>query len=1295
MREALGEGEPAEHSEALPLGGFGDYEFLEELGHGGMGVVYKARQCSLHRVVALKMLLGGQFAGKVALGRFRAEAELAAQLQHPNIVAIHEIGEQDGLPYFTMDFVPGHSLVDLVRDHPLPARAAAGYVQTIARAIHYAHEQGVLHRDLKPSNILIDAFDQPRITDFGLAKRLTGSTSDLTVSGQALGSPNFMPPEQAAGKHKTSGPTSDIYGLGAILYYLITGRPPFMAENVSAAVRQVLENEPVSPRVLNPGVPRDLETLCLKCLQKEAKQRYATAAEVADELERFLRGEPILARPVSTATHLWRWCRRKPVLATSAVVVTALAVISTMTVARMKLAQAGREQERYRANIQLAAAHIEKGDVDEALESLLQCPPHLRHWEWGHLVGECHREVLALDHARDPLTNLVTQLIPPQWKCGFSADGLRVGTVHPSGIVQIWELPSGKPLWSLRATNEIAAGILWLPDWSGVVLARGNRVELVPIASSAPRLQLEGHLHAVRRLAVSVDGQRIAALAADDTMRIWDATSGQPLAQFPVIAGGQRVFFTGDGRLVIAAADQAVAYDTDRGTVLVRMAVAAQDALAVLPDSAAERFVSIAVGSRFVGHRYRLMTTNGLVRDLGEIPQRHYQDAAFSPDRRAFWTSGIEATAAVYDARTGEVIMTLPTRVNHGCFSPDGGRLATRGGTSTIQIYDLASRRALLKLRGHREPVHDLAFSPDGRLLVSVSANGGVKVWSAQPGREISDQVGLPWGISFTSDGRRFAYAHLPDWITVRDTQSGHPVVRLRRLHRMCLALALRADGRQLATGDGFGETAIWDVETGRLEQVLRGHGHMINGVLYSEDGTRLITSSTDGTVREWNVESGQQLRVLAQSTNMFWAANPSPDGRLIVVTECGVAKYGAASVWKVDSGQCEYNLLTGPGWAYYASFTPDNRRVVTAGEDRMLRFWELRSGRLQDSWSLRGICFTFAFSPDGRRVALRISQGVCFATDVPTMELWDVETGRQLLAFRGYNEIGNIAGFSPDGRRLVTDWWDSKVRLWEAFPWTEAEYPGSANQPLRERMRLYADQYWRERLAAEREADDTNATLTVELPFDRSKLPVRDPATPPNLIDLTAHYTGVLNECSYLDPAADFMGIDLRNAPNGLVHFQDVPFDMRGLIQLTHASRNVLWWDYPRTVEQIPVARCFRTLHAVLGSVGGNYGSTPEGQAIGALILHYADGTRQEYEILYGRHVRDWWTHADTRTDTDLAQVAWEGPHAFPKIHPTRLRIFHSSWENPHPDKPVVSFDFVSRMTTTAAPFLIAVTVE
>lgn len=1293
MHEALGEGEPAEHSEALPLGGFGDYEFLEELGHGGMGVVYKARQRSLHRVVALKMLLGGQFAGKVALGRFRAEAELAAQLQHPNIVAIHEIGEQDGLPYFTMDFVPGHSLVDLVRDHPLPARAAAGYVQTIARAIHYAHEQGVLHRDLKPSNILIDAFDQPRITDFGLAKRLTGSTSDLTVSGQALGSPNFMPPEQAAGKHKTSGPTSDIYGLGAILYYLITGRPPFMAENVSAAVRQVLENEPVSPRVLNPGVPRDLETLCLKCLQKEQKQRYASAAEVAGELERFLRGEPILARPVSTATHLWRWCRRKPALATLAVVVTALAVISTMTVARIKVAQAGREQELYRANIQLAAAHIEKGDVGEALESLLQCPPHLRHWEWGHLVGECHREVLALEHARVPLTNVLSLVTDPKWSCSFSTDGSRVGAINPRGIVQVWELPTGTPIWSLCVTNEVLAGIIALRDWSGVVLAYTNRVEIIPVASVRPRLQLEGHTQRIRRLAVSPDGNRVAAVATDDTVRIWDTSTGQPLAAFPVITSDRWIFFDSDSRrLVVLAADEAVAYDAETGKALVRMASRAEDTLTLQSDREAERFVTLSRADRSSDYHFQLWTTNGLVRDLGPAEKR-YPSVAFSPGGRWLCTAGNDPLPTVRDAQTGEILMLIPTRVDGGSFSPDGQRLATRGGTSVIHIWDLASRRELLQLKGHREVVQDAAFSSDGRLLASVSAYGSVKVWSALPGRGLFDQDGVPVGFSHAPDGRRLAYSYLPDWIAIRDTRSGRLLARLRWSQGICFSLAFRPDGRELATGDGFGGTGIWDLATGNLLRVLRGHNHYINRVLYMSGGHRLITSSRDATIRVWDNESGRQLQEWKRSQNTEGTLDLSPDGRHIAAADGHVVRISNA-----ETGEYERELRGHLALVWGVMFTPDGKQLASTGPDRTLRFWDARSGQSLACWSLRGTAVSFTFSPDGRRAALRVSQGAGYAMDAPTVELWDVQTGRQLLAFRGSVEVGNIVGFSPDGRRLVTDWWDSKVRQWEAFPWVEAEYPGSSAQPLRERIRLYADQYWQERLEAECEAADTNRILTVEVPFDRSRISPRDPAAPSSLIDLTAHYTGVLDQAGHVELIADWMCINLTNVPKGLVRFQNVPFDVRGVVQLAAPAPSDaadVWTGYSQAVGQIPVAQRFHTLHAVIGSVGGNWQPTPEGKAIGALVLNYADGTRHECEILYGRHVRDWWTHADTRTDTDLAQVAWEGPHAFPKIHPTRLRIFHSSWENPHPDKPVVSLDFVSRMTTTAAPFLIAVTVE
>jgi serine/threonine protein kinase/tetratricopeptide (TPR) repeat protein len=293
---------------------FGDYELLEEIARGGMGVVFRARQVSLNRIVAVKMLLFGRFASDEFVKRFRAEAEAAANLQHPNIVAIHEIGEHEGQHYFSMDYVAGENLAQLVRENSLPAKRAAEYVKIVAETIHYAHQHGVLHRDLKPSNILIDQFDRPRITDFGLAKRLD-TDPDISKSGRVMGSPSYMPPEQANPQRGKVGIYSDVYSLGAVLYHLVTGRPPFLAGTLEGTILQLLHNEPVPPRMLNGDVPRVLETICLKCLEREPRKRYGSAQELADDLGRWLEGVPIAAHPISSVEKVWRWCRRKPAVA--------------------------------------------------------------------------------------------------------------------------------------------------------------------------------------------------------------------------------------------------------------------------------------------------------------------------------------------------------------------------------------------------------------------------------------------------------------------------------------------------------------------------------------------------------------------------------------------------------------------------------------------------------------------------------------------------------------------------------------------------------------------------------------------------------------------------------------------------------------------------------------------------------------------------------------------------------------------------------------------------------------------
>lgn len=333
---------------------FGDYDLLEMIAKGGMGVVYKARQRKLNRVVAIKMILSGQFADQVEVDRFYAEAEAAANLRHPNIVAIHEVGELEGQHYFSMDYIPGKSLAELVRENPLPPQRAAQYVEKVAQAMEYAHQQGILHRDLKPSNILLDKSGEPLITDFGLAKRVE-SGSQLTMSGTILGTPSYMPPEQATG-HGEVTVRSDVYSLGAILYELLSGRPPFRAASPFETVRQVIQTEPVALRMINPSVPRDLETICHKCLQKEPSARYESAVQLAEELKRYLGGEPILARPIGPVARFARWCRRNPVVAglgASAVAFLVLALLAT-TIGYVKTSAA------------LAVAEIEKQRSDES-----------------------------------------------------------------------------------------------------------------------------------------------------------------------------------------------------------------------------------------------------------------------------------------------------------------------------------------------------------------------------------------------------------------------------------------------------------------------------------------------------------------------------------------------------------------------------------------------------------------------------------------------------------------------------------------------------------------------------------------------------------------------------------------------------------------------------------------------------------------------------------------------------------------------------------------------------------------
>ncbi len=719
-RAGLGEAprsEPEGDSTLPRVREFGDYELLEELGHGGMGVVYRARQKSLERIVALKVLLFGPQAAAESVKRFRAEAVATAALQHPNIVAIHEVGFCGGQHFIVMDLVEGQALSALIRGNPLPARRAASYVKAIAEAIHYAHERGILHRDLKPANVLIDANDQPRVTDFGLAKRLEGD-SELTVTGQFLGSPNYMPPEQASGKRGRVNRRTDVYALGAILYHALTGRPPFMGEGMAETVQQVLNEEPAPPRLLNPGVPRDLETVCLKCLEKEPGRRYASAQSLGDDLERWLRAEPIQARRPTQVERLWLWCVRQPVRAglTGALVLTFMLGLSGVlwqwSLARAEALQA--RQNAYAADMNLAQAALEKSDVAGALEALNRQRPSpgqkdLRGWEWRYF-WQCCRERGAKSAPSSPA------VLPIPVGCAalsLGADSKHfIAVDNRDGVVSLWSiLPLGQlEKLSFLGTNNTT--VRWSPD--GRTLALGDE---------------------------------------SGTVRIWDFAARRAITNFAnpgtqvgtlKFYGGGRTLFCGL-KLRDPTAPNAVARlgkfwdtrtwseirlpaDLPRGRNARWAAVSADNRiLAALDDQGTVVWWEMATGRKLARFEHPFGSNDGIL--------------AFSPVAPLLAGSSMDGVITIWDITTGRgVAMRANFKAVHGvAFSPDGQRLLTGGKepSDVVRLLDLGSQRYVATLGGPPDAYWSLEMSNDLNTLVATSVGNTALLWHAPSLAEI------------------------------------------------------------------------------------------------------------------------------------------------------------------------------------------------------------------------------------------------------------------------------------------------------------------------------------------------------------------------------------------------------------------------------------------------------------------------------------------------------------------------------------------------------------------------------
>jgi hypothetical protein len=574
-----GEGDP--HATAPAVAG---YEILGELGRGNMGVVYHARHVALNRLVALKMILAGSHAGEAELTRFKTEAEAIARLQHPNIVQVYEVGAVGRLPYFSLEFCLGGSLAGRLRGTPLPPREAARLVEALARAMEAAHQKGIIHRDLKPANVLLAEDGTPKITDFGLAKKL--DEAGQTESGAIVGTPSYMAPEQAGGKSREVGPAADVYALGAILYECLTGRPPFKAATAMDTLLQVLSEEPVPPRRLQPKTPADLETICLKCLQKEPGRRYPSAAALAEDLRRFQAGEPIAARPVGRLERGWRWCRRNPVVA-GLVAAVALALCGGTGVATWQAvearAQAGRAEEalgerdtalgEVRAALeqekqaeeqaQGAAAQEKKARQDEqkareeaqtqerlARERLLtsqwlayagQIALAQREWQDGNidhardLIDACQWNLRGWEHNYlHTLFNKNQRTFyghtGPVSSVAFSPDGKRLVSGSQDHTLKVWDAQTGQQTLSLKGHTGGVTSVAFSPDGKRLVSGSDDRTLKVWDAQTGQEtLSLKGHTGGVWSVAFSPDGKRLASGSTDSTVKVWDAQTGQEI----------------------------------------------------------------------------------------------------------------------------------------------------------------------------------------------------------------------------------------------------------------------------------------------------------------------------------------------------------------------------------------------------------------------------------------------------------------------------------------------------------------------------------------------------------------------------------------------------------------------------------------------------------------------------------------------------------------------------------------------------------------------------------------------
>jgi WD40 repeat protein len=977
------------------------YQIERELGRGGMGVVYKARSDPLNRVVAVKMILAGEYAGVDAASRFLAEAGAVARLQHANIVQIYHVNEHAGHPFFEMEYVGGGSLADQLEGTPWPTSRAAELMETLALAMSEAHRKGIVHRDLKPGNILLTPEGDPKVADFGLAK-LLDSESEITRSGVVLGSPSYMAPEQAEGNTKDVGPAADLHALGAMLYELLTGRPPFRGTSALETLHQVKTTEPVPPSRLVPGLPSDLETITLKCLQKDPHRRYATAGQLADDLMRFRSGEPVHARRISPLERGWRWCHRNPALAAS---LGALATLlgfflgyQVMAVRRLE-AEQGRTQaaleeyQRLSAVLALDEGQFlgEKGYENQAIlwmaRSIRLAPS-----EVGPYRPVARTNFEAWERRVHPL-RMIFQRASGLLAEAFSPDGRTAIISTKDHAIKRWELGTGLSIgqpqeappaddrWTAAAFNP-GGELLLIGSGSG-------QVELLDTASGSKRWGLSTG-ESVLGAAISSDG-KLVGLVCERIPQAGRAT-GPPPKESVV-----RLLNSTDGRAISPPI-------TCQGLAV---------ALGFSPDASC---VVVASGKPAIVDAKGILSVYDLkgqpVGNPIELPTVALA-VAFSPDGRTIMTGHWDYTARLWSRDSGKNLLTLQHEgpVRDVRFSVRGTTLLTGSLDGTVRLWEGSTGRPLGPPLRHQGRVALVAYSKDGQRVLSGDLEGTTRLWGVAsqgntPGGETKES--RPYPLALSTHGDMVLVEEADGRYRARDTRLDQPIGQALGAESPVQGAAISADGEIAAIIERIDAISVFKIQT--AERILQlTHPGKVVGVAISPDGAT-IAGQWVGGVRLWSAKSGKLVAELrGPAAEPCFAMTFSPDSKSILTG----GPDGAVQRWETATGRPLGEAIRHYTTVFAVAFSPDGRSVLTGGNDNTARLWDAVTGKaLGRPMEHDATVYDVAFSPDAKMIVTGSRDHI--------VRLWDAATGKPL----------GPPMLHPGPVRSVVFWWDGSTIL-------------------------------------------------------------------------------------------------------------------------------------------------------------------------------------------------------------------------------------------------------------------------